>query len=76
MSSPSASVVQSSLVPTQQAPRSCAGAVPGFDMTCEAALTKLAVLLGQDLDSSTAAELMQRDVAGELTSAQAAGSSP
>jgi L-asparaginase len=50
--------------------------VPGFDMTCEAALTKLAVLLGQDLDSSTAAELMQRDVAGELTSAQAAGSSP
>jgi len=44
-----------------------AGAVPGFDLTCEAALTKLAVLLGQDLDSRTVAELMQRDMAGELT---------
>jgi L-asparaginase len=44
-----------------------AGAVPGFDMTCEAALTKLAVLLGQGLDSATVADLMQRDVAGELT---------
>ena len=44
-----------------------AGAVPGFDMTCEAALTKLAVLLGQGLDSATAAELMQQDIAGELT---------
>ena len=44
-----------------------AGAVPGFDMTCEAALTKLAVLLGQGLDSATVAELMQHDIAGELT---------
>ena len=44
-----------------------AGAVPGFDMTCEAALTKLAVLLGQSLDAATVAELMQHDVAGELT---------
>lgn len=44
-----------------------AGAVPGFDMTCEAALTKLAVLLGQGLDAATVAELMQRDLAGELT---------
>jgi L-asparaginase len=44
-----------------------AGAVPGFDMTCEAALTKLAVLLGQGLDSSTVAGLMQQDLAGELT---------
>jgi len=44
-----------------------AGAVPGFDMTCEAALTKLAVLLGQDLDPTTVADLMQRDLAGELT---------
>ena len=44
-----------------------AGAVPGFDMTCEAALTKLAVLLGQGLDPSTVAGLMQQDVAGELT---------
>ena len=44
-----------------------AGAVPGFDMTCEAALTKLAVLLGQGFDTATVAELMQRDLAGELT---------
>jgi L-asparaginase len=44
-----------------------AGAVPGFDMTSEAALTKLAVLLGQGLDAAGVAEAMQRDVAGELT---------
>ena len=44
-----------------------AGAVPGFDMTCEAALTKLAVLLGQGLGSDTVAAMMQRDIAGELT---------
>ena len=44
-----------------------AGAVPGFDMTCEAALTKLAVLLGQGLDTATVAEMMQHDIAGELT---------
>ena len=43
------------------------GAVPGYDMTCEAALTKLAVLIGQGHDAATVAELMQRDVAGELT---------
>ena len=44
-----------------------AGAVPGFDMTCEAALTKLAVLLGQGFDAATVAEMMQQDLAGELT---------
>ncbi len=44
-----------------------AGAVPGFDMTCEAALTKLAVLLGQGLDHAVVAEMMQHDLAGELT---------
>jgi L-asparaginase len=44
-----------------------AGAVPGYDMTPEAALTKLAVLLSQDLDTAAVNELMQRDVAGELT---------
>lgn len=43
-----------------------AGAVPGFDMTAEAALTKLAVLLGQGLDYSTVSEMMQQNVAGEL----------
>jgi len=44
-----------------------AGAVPGFDMTCEAALTKLAVLLGQGFDAATVAQMMQQDLAGELT---------
>lgn len=44
-----------------------AGAVPGFDMTSEAALTKLAVLLGQGPDAATVAERMQQDLAGELT---------
>lgn len=44
-----------------------AGAVPGFDMTSEAALTKLAVLLGQSTDTSVTVQLMQQDVAGELT---------
>jgi L-asparaginase len=44
-----------------------AGAVPGFDMTSEAALTKLAVLLGQGLDAATVADRMQQDLAGELT---------
>jgi L-asparaginase len=44
-----------------------AGAVPGYDMTPEAALTKLAVLLSQDLDTATVEEMIQRDAAGELT---------
>lgn len=44
-----------------------AGAVPGFDMTSEAALTKLAVLLGQGLEAAAVAEMMQHDLAGELS---------
>jgi L-asparaginase len=49
-----------------------AGAVPGFDMTSEAALTKLAVLLGQGLGPARVAEEIQRDLAGELTTAPGA----
>jgi len=44
-----------------------AGAVPGYDMTSEAALTKLAVLLGQESDAAAVAQMMQRDMAGELS---------
>ena len=44
-----------------------AGAVPGLDMTSEAALTKLAVLLGQGLSADTVRQMMQDDIAGELT---------
>ena len=50
-----------------------AGAVPGFDMTSEAALTKLAVLLGRGHDAATVAAEMQRDLAGELTARAAGG---
>jgi L-asparaginase len=36
-------------------------------MTSEAALTKLAVLLGHEYDAPTVARMMQRDTAGELS---------
>ncbi len=42
------------------------GAVPGADMTFEAALTKLMVLLDRH-DSATVRQLIARDIAGELT---------
>jgi L-asparaginase len=44
-----------------------AGAVPGYDLTSEAALSKLAVLLGEGHDAAGVRDLMQRNIAGELT---------
>jgi L-asparaginase len=43
------------------------GAVPGGDMTFEAALTKLMVTLDRHDDPATVRTVMQADVAGELT---------
>jgi L-asparaginase len=42
-----------------------AGVVSGGDMTVEAALTKLSVLLSQDLEPAAVARQMASDVAGE-----------
>jgi len=47
-----------------------AGAVPGYDMTTEAALTKLAVLLGEGRSPEEVRALMVTDLAGELTVAR------
>lgn len=44
-----------------------AGATPGYDLTTEAALTKLAVLLGEGLPAEEVRTLMTTDLAGELT---------
>jgi L-asparaginase len=46
-----------------------AGVLSGFDMTTEAAFTKLHVLFALGLDRATVADLMQQNLCGELTSA-------
>ena len=47
-----------------------AGAVPGADMTAEAALVKLQWLLSQDLPASEVRRLMSENLRGELTPLQ------
>lgn len=44
-----------------------AGLISGFDMTSEAALTKLSFLLGQNLPVDEVKDLMQQSLRGELT---------
>jgi L-asparaginase len=48
-----------------------AGLVGGMDMTAEAALTKLFVLLGSGMESSAVKRAMQENLVGELTPAEA-----
>lgn len=47
-----------------------AGVISGFDMTVEAALTKLHYLLSQSLSPEDIRRLMQQNLRGELTDTQ------
>jgi L-asparaginase len=43
------------------------GVISGYDITPESALTKLMFLLGQGYSSDKIRELMNTDIAGEIT---------
>jgi L-asparaginase len=53
-----------------------AGAVPGHDLTVEAALVKSMFLLARGLDREALGRALERDLAGELTPADAPESRP